>query len=88
MYLGWLPSFKVAAWKMAGNGCGVQARLTLGVGGARVSLCVCRGPWGSLLEQFTQGSTVTRKEKACRARRKRGERAASSDPGTVAQTSI
>ena len=49
----------------------VQARLHWGrwcsCEPARVLVCRCR----SALEQFTQSSTVTRKAKACRARRKR-----------------
>ena len=55
------------SWK----GTRVQARLHWGrwcsCEPARVLVCRCR----SALEQFTQSSTVTRKAKACRARRKR-----------------
>lgn len=40
MCLGQLPSLKVAALKIAGNGCGVQVRLKWDWGRVHVCLCV------------------------------------------------
>lgn len=77
MCLGRLPSFKVAALKIAGNGCGVQIWLKWGwwcwcvFVCAHFQACACLCPCKSGLEPFTQGSIVTRKEKARRVRRKR-----------------
>lgn len=94
MCLGRLPRFKVAALKIAGNACGVQVWLK-GLVGPVCVVCVrvcaqfharvpaCR----SLPRRPAQGSIVTGKEKHV-GEEEEGGSVASSEPGTVARTSI
>lgn len=94
MCLGRLPSFKVAALKIAGNGCGVQVwlkgpwwNLCVVYVCAHFQACTHAGATVSVTESVTQGSIVVENIRHVE-RGVRGRQIASSDPGTVAQTSI